>query len=225
MYGSGSVEGGGGQGKSIFTDDVSLQIFMEQLKILVSLFVFFAWFSSFCSLSGSLVPLALSVPRSRPHCLPRPPPTHTHTHTHSFSHSLFSGSLVCSVHVPFALRPWPFCSPSMSLLLSVHVPFALLRAPSPSRSRCLPRSPHHSQTLAHLPFPSPLPSSSLLSVLLLCCCLSRPLHHHPTLSLTLTPSPACSTFLDPSHYSFSLSLPLLGSSIIPCSLVPSLSCV
>ena len=188
---------------SILTDDVSLQIFMERLKILVSLFVFFAWFSSFCSLSGSLVPLALSVPRSRPHCLPRPPPTHTHTHTHSFSHSLFSGSLVCSVHVPFAL----------------------LRAPSPSRSRCLPRSPHHSQTLAHLPFPSPLPSSSLLSVLLLCCCLSRPLHHHPTLSLTLTPSPACSTFLDPSHYSFSLSLPLLGSSIIPCSLVPSLSCV
>ena len=68
---------------SILTDDVSLQIFMEQLKISVSLFVFFAWFSSFCSLSGSLVPLALSVPRSRPHCLPRPPPTHTHTHTHT----------------------------------------------------------------------------------------------------------------------------------------------
>ena len=166
-----------------------------------------------CSLLG-FRPFARSLARSFPLLSPslalvptaylaHPRHTHTHTHTHSFSHSLFSGSLVCSVNVPFAL----------------------LRAPSPSRSRCLPRSPHHSQTLAHLPFPSPLPSSSLLSVLLLCCCLSRPLHHHPTLSLTLTPFPACSTFLDPSHSSFSFSLPLLGSSLIPCSLVPSLSCV
>lgn len=37
MYGQGPGMGGGAQGQAIFTDDVSLQVFMEHLKRLVSL--------------------------------------------------------------------------------------------------------------------------------------------------------------------------------------------
>ena len=146
---------------SILTDDVSLQIFMEQLKISVSLFVFFAWFSSFCSLSGSLVPLALSVPRSRPHCLPRPPPTHTHTHTHTLLLSL-----------PFfrlarLLRPCPFCSPSCSLALSFPLSASLTPPLPDSRALALSLAlalfvpPLRSVTLLLSVSPSPPPPNSL----------------------------------------------------------------